>query len=126
MKKSFFSLFALTLFFSASCVNSNEKAAAPQVIQSNTSDPVVVVINGQSVTNSEFEKTLSGRDKGSLIKAESEMYQAKMDVLQEYVFQKLVESEAKKKNISAEEYIKKEVTDKAKKPTEKRGPRFLR
>lgn len=100
-------------FFLNSC-GKNISCPKAQIVNSNPIDPVLVVVNGQSITQSELQKTLTGRDKGALLKAENEMYEAKMGILQEYVSQKLIEEEAKKKNLTTEEYLKKELEGKIK------------
>lgn len=122
MKKLVLALASISLLYAYSCnknsqcVNTSEKA---QIVQSSPNDPVLVVINGQSYTESEIEKSLGGRERGALIKARSEMYEAKKDVVDQYVFDKLVQAEADKKKISKEEYLKKEVDGKIKSPSDK-------
>lgn len=122
MKKLVLGLVSTSLLFTyacnknSQCVNTSDKA---QIVQSNATDPVLVVINGQSYTESEIEKSLSGREKGALIKARSDMYEAKKDVVDQYVFDKLAAAEADKKKISKEEYLKKEVDGKIKTPSDK-------
>ena len=105
----------LSLAVFASC-NKNVQCVN---IQSEPNNPVLAVINGESITKEQFEKGLEGPDKGALIKAKSEMYETKMELLRNYAFQQLVEAEAKKKNISVDEYFKKEVDGKVKAVSEK-------
>src|SRR6185295_10008812 len=85
-----------------------------QVPASSSNDPVIVTINNQPITEKQFDSELTGRDKGALIKAKSELYEAKKDTLDAYVFQKLATEEAKKKKLSLEDYLKKEVDSKIK------------
>ncbi len=111
MKKSILCVLCISLLFSISCRKN------PQCITSIASapnDPVFVVINGQAITESELEKSLSGGEKGQFLKVKANIYNANMAFLEEFVFQRLVEVEAKKKNLSPEKYLKIELDQKIK------------
>lgn len=113
MKKLVLGLVFASLPLYVACVKSSQ-CPDVKVVNGTAEDPIVVVINGEPVTETNFNKSLSGRDKGGMIKAESELFDAKMGALDEFVFNKLVEAEAKKKNITADEYLKKEIDGKLK------------
>ncbi|MFH1017843.1 MAG: DsbA family protein [Pseudomonadota bacterium] len=65
------------------------------------------------------EKDLDGRAKGILTKARAEMYDARKQALDEFVFNHLVGLEAAKAKITKEELTKKELDGKIKKVTDK-------
>jgi protein-disulfide isomerase len=89
-------------------------------------DEVLVTINDEAITESAFDKQLSGREKGAIIKAKGELYEAKKGVLEEFVFNKMVEAEAAKKKISADEFLKKEIEGKIKEVKEKEVDEFYK
>ncbi|MCC7460800.1 MAG: thioredoxin domain-containing protein [Proteobacteria bacterium] len=106
-----------SISISLSCAQNSQCADTPKVASVASAagnDEVLVTINGEAVTESTFDKELTGREKGAIIKAKSELYEAKKGVLEEFVFNKLIETEAKKKNVSTEEYMKSEVDGKIK------------
>lgn len=106
-----------SLTFTVSCVKN--KCPEVKIVQSSGEDPVYAVINGENITQATLDKELSNRDKGAIAKAEAELFEAKMEVLEEFVFNKLIQAEAKKKNLSTEEFMKKEVDAKIKQPSNK-------
>lgn len=106
-------LLALSLF---GCVKNN--CPEVKVVQSDAANPTLVVINGEAITEKDFDTQISGRDRGAMVKAKAEMYEAQKGILDDLVFDKLVSAEAKKKNISNDEYLKKEIEDKVKKPSD--------
>jgi protein-disulfide isomerase len=125
MKKLVLGVILLTLSVSLSCVK-NSQCPAAKIVNSGAEDPVMAVINDETITESTFDKALSGRDRGSIIKAKSELYEAKMEALEEYVFNKLITAEAKSKNMSTEDFMKKEVDAKVKKPTAQDVDKFYK
>lgn len=124
MKKLVLGVILCSLTLSLSCVKSQCPAA--KVVNSSAEDPVLAVVNDETITEGSFDKALSGRDRGSIIKAKSELYEAKMEALEEYVFNKLIAAEAKKTNMSIEDFMKKEVDAKVKKPTDKDVDKFYK
>jgi protein-disulfide isomerase len=123
MKKLVLGVIFCSISLSISCVKNNQCPAA-KIVHSSAEDPVMVVINDEPITEKTLNKDISGREKGNLIKAKSELYEANMEVLEEYVFNKLIEAEAKKKNISPDDFMKKEIDAKVKKPTDKEAEKF--
>lgn len=119
MKKFSFAAVLFSVALSFSCDSNSQCNEKAQVIQSDAANPTLVVINGQAITEQDFNKGLSGREKGAMIKANSDMYEAKKDILDGIVFDKLVEIEAKKKNITSDEYLKKEIDGKIKEVKDK-------
>ena len=117
-----------SLVLSVSCAQNSQCADTPKtpISLAPGSDAVLVTINGEAVTESSFEKDLSGREKGAIIKAKAELYEAKKAVLEEFVFNKLVATEAAKKNISVEEYLKKEIDGKTKAVKDKEVDEFYK
>lgn len=115
-KKVILGVLLCSISLTFSCVSNTQCAdvAKTQVVSTPGSDPVMVTINGEAVTEQAFDKQLTGRDKGAMIKAKTELYEAKKGALEEYVFNKLVAYEADKKKISVDEYLKKEVEGKIK------------
>ncbi|MEZ4845969.1 MAG: hypothetical protein R2877_03110, partial [Bdellovibrionota bacterium] len=117
-----------SLVLSISCAQNSQCADTPKTPVSTApgSDAVLVTVDGEAITESGFEKDLSGREKGAIIKAKAELYEAKKAVLEEFVFNKLVATEAAKKNISVEEYLKKEIDDKIKTVKDKEVDEFYK
>lgn len=114
-----------SVLFSFSCnKNSQCVSSAPKAQVDASGDAVVATIGGQPLTMNEFESKLSGRDKGALLKAKNQMFEAKQDALEEYVFQKLTDEEAKKKNQPIEEYLKNEIEKKVKPVNDKQVEEF--
>lgn len=95
MKKMVIGIVFGSLLFTLACVKGN-KCPDVKVVNSSAGDPIMAVVDGESITQSAIDKELSGRDKGAIIKAKSELYDAQMEVVEEFVFNKLVQTEAKK------------------------------
>lgn len=70
-------------------------------------------IDGESITDAQVTE----RVKSQLKKYESQIFDIKMGGLTDLIEEKLLEKEAKKRNVSADELIKKEITDKVEEPS---------
>lgn len=123
MKKLALVLALTSITLLTSCVK-NTQCPEAKIVQSSTEDPVLVVINGESITEKAFNEKLSGREKGAMMKAKAELYEAKKGALDEFVFNQLVDAEAKKKGVSSDEYLKKEIDGKIKKVSDSEVTKF--
>lgn len=112
MKKFSFLAILLPLILSGGCVKNN--CPEVKVVQSDAANPTLVVINGEPITQKDFDDQISGRDKGAMVKAKAEMYEAQKGILDDLIFDKLVNAEAAKKKLSKDDYLKKEIEDKIK------------
>ena len=72
------------------------------------------IVNGIAISHQELDEAA----KTQLQRVETQIYQIKNDVLENLIEQKLIEAAAKKENMSAEDYLKREVEAKIKEPTE--------
>lgn len=71
-------------------------------------------INDIPITDAEITERVKGR----LKKLETQIFEIKRDGLDEMISEKILEAEAKKKNLSVDDYLKKEVDDKIADPSE--------
>jgi len=83
------------------------KASQNEVkVAASDSNPVLAKINGIEVTDAEVTALVKKR----LQKVESQIFEIKRDGLDEIIDDKLVEAEAKKRSVSVDELLKKELT----------------
>lgn len=75
---------------------------------------VLARINDLPITDAEITERVKGR----LKKLETQIFEIKRDGLDEMISEKILEAEAKKKNLSVDDYLKKEVDDKIAEPSE--------
>ncbi|HET9698131.1 MAG TPA: thioredoxin domain-containing protein [Terriglobales bacterium] len=78
------------------------------------STDVVSEINGQKITRADLEKAQGNK----LLQARYQYYQAELKALDEYIENKLLEDEARKRNMSVDELLDKEVVSKVQNPTD--------
>ena len=69
-------------------------------------------INGTSITESELNTNLTGAEKGRYLRAKTDFFDAQREALDAFIMKKLTEEKAKKANMSAADYKKKEVDSK--------------
>ncbi|MBI2346593.1 MAG: SurA N-terminal domain-containing protein [Deltaproteobacteria bacterium] len=105
---------SVALFGSAAC-----KAKTPAAVPSN--DPAIVAtVNGTQITREQLQDAAEGQ----LSQVESQIYQIKKNALDDLVEEQLIAAGAKKAGLSVEAFLKKEVDDKATKPTEQEMKQF--
>lgn len=98
-----------------------EKAEAPKEVPqaveapSGGQDPVLAIVNGEEIKDSEVYQTVKPR----LKKLESQIFDIKRSGLTGVIEDKLVEMEAKKKGVSSDELLKTEVYSKVGQPSDK-------
>lgn len=78
-----------------------------------TTDAILATLNGQPITDSE----VSAEVKDQLKKVESQIFEIKRGALDDIIEQKLIDAEAAKKKVSADDLLKKEIDSKIKEPT---------
>jgi protein-disulfide isomerase len=132
MRRIFVGLF-VTLLAAAGCSGQGSSASVPKnnapsgpsvpltqgLAQSSKGD-VVAELNGQPIT----EEELMVRIKPRLARIEGQLFDIKRDGIDQIIEEKLLDTEAKKKNISVQDLLKKEVTDKVGDPTDKEVQEF--
>jgi protein-disulfide isomerase len=89
-------------------------AVAIQAGAAETPSAVVAEINGQKLTRADLEQ----RQAAKLLQARYQHYLAERDALDEVVNERLVELQARTEHLSVEQLLQREVTSKAKEPTE--------
>ncbi len=87
--------------------NPNAPALTEGLAASSKGD-VVAELNGQPITNQE----LMGKIKSRLSRVENQIYDIKRDAIDQMIDERLLDAEAKKRNISVAELLKTEVDDK--------------
>jgi protein-disulfide isomerase len=101
------SLATASIFVIAAACTDNQAKAKPNFVTKDAPRPgVVAKINGQDVT----EEELIGEDKLDFFDLKKREYELRMDRLNKLLVDRLIGSEAKKENLSTEEYINKKVT----------------
>lgn len=98
--------FLLPLVLSCEC----KKTASPTSAPTAATGQVIATLNGEAITDEDIRK-VAGSD---LAQAERELYDARKKGLDQIIEGRLLESEAKKRNISKEDFLKKEVEEKVK------------
>lgn len=88
------------------CTNKSAKATPNYVIKDAPTAGVVAKINGQDVT----EEELIGDEKATYLDMLKREYEFKMQQLNKLVVDRVLGAEAKKDNLSLDEYIKKNIT----------------
>lgn len=88
--------------------------AAPLVLTAQNSPHPIATVDGQPI----YEDDLMSVAGTSLLELQKQEYKAKSDALDKLVLQKLVEAEAKKKGLTAEELLKQEVDSKIAEPSD--------
>ena len=78
------------------------------------STDVVSEINGQKITRADLEKAQGNK----LLQARYQYYQAELKALDEFIENKLLQDEARKRNMSVDELLDKEVVSKVQNPTD--------
>jgi protein-disulfide isomerase len=81
---------------------------------------VVAVVNGETITEGDLESTLGAK----LADKQRELYELKRQGLEEMIVRRLVAVEAKKNNLSENEYLKQQIDPKIIAPTELEAKAF--
>jgi protein-disulfide isomerase len=107
-------LLAATLF--AGCPKSNTSATTPAATSGEPPADAVVATygDGQKVTYGELNKELSEQ----LANLEEQKYRARKQGLEGLVMKRLIDSEAKKRGLTEEQFFKQEIDDKVPEPPE--------
>ncbi len=106
----------------SSCTNSQAKPKPNYIIKDAPRAGVVAKINGEEVT----EEQLIGEDKMEFFELEKRAYELRMDKLNKLVQDRLIGEEAKKANLSTEEYINKKVLGGEIKISDKEIDKFIK
>jgi protein-disulfide isomerase len=85
-----------------------------------SASPAVAMVNGQTITEKELEDQLGT----ALIIKKQEEYALRREALNDLIFQKLQEAQAKKEGVTSEELYKKKVLDAVADPTEEQINNF--
>jgi len=88
-------------------------ALGTSLFAQNSTD-VVSEINGQKITRADLEKAQGNK----LLQARYQYYQAELKALDEFIESKLLQDEARKRNMSVDELLDKEVVSKVQNPTD--------
>jgi len=75
---------------------------------------VVTVINGEKITLADIQAKNGGR----LLQPRQDLYQAEQKAIDEFIANRLFETEAKRQNITVDELLKREIFSKVQAPTE--------
>ncbi|MCB0308737.1 MAG: thioredoxin domain-containing protein [Bdellovibrionales bacterium] len=97
------------------------ESTTPQASSSGSSEELVKV-GDKVITESDLVSNLKGRAKGQLFKAKADYFEAQQNVVDSYLFDYLVEQEAKGKSV--DELLKKEIDGKIKKVSDKDVQKF--
>lgn len=100
---------------------SNQKSSTKSSVESGE---VLAMVKGSPITFKDLEKGLSGRPKGTFIKAQSEFFQAKKQALDDFLYDHLLERYAKDKGVSVTDANTKQVTQKIKKVRDRDVEKF--
>src|SRR3990167_10785442 len=100
----------LLLALSLTACNNQPSSKAPYQL---TPDTVHATINGEKITEKEVKEKGGKR----LEQIEESLFDAKRDVLENIIHQKMLNLEAKKRNIAVSELLKKEIYEKVVPPT---------
>jgi protein-disulfide isomerase len=132
MKRILIGLF-VTLLAAAGCSGQGQSSSTPKnnapsgpsvpltqgLAQSSKGD-VVAELNGQPIT----EQDLMNRIKPRLARIEGQLFDIKRDGIDQIIEERLLDEEAKKKNTTVQDLLKKEVTDKVGETTDKEIQEF--
>jgi predicted DsbA family dithiol-disulfide isomerase len=88
-------------------------ALGTSLFAQNSTD-VVSEINGQKITRADLEKAQGNK----LLQARYQYYQAELKALDEFIENRLLQDEARKRNMSVDELLDKEVVSKIQNPTD--------
>jgi protein-disulfide isomerase len=119
MKTVFSALLASAVLFSA-C----NKEKPPVIIATGTGDlpgdTVVATVNGANITAKELDEKISGQ----LAQIDEQKHNTRKQGLENLINERLVENEAKKRGLTADQLIKQDVEDKVPPPSEEEIKKF--
>lgn len=105
--------------FACAANSSRGEVICASLADKNLPPETLATVDGQPITLQQLEKAISGRAKGAFLKAKTSFFDAKKKALDDYLFEKLLEKEAKAQKKTAAELTESEVTKKTKKITDK-------
>ncbi|MCB0327946.1 MAG: hypothetical protein KDD52_10070, partial [Bdellovibrionales bacterium] len=93
----------------SSCTKAKQCSLPSSVKNQSENAQILATVDGEAITQEQFFAKLTGPAKGEYIKARNDYYEAKSQALEEYIFQSLVEKEAKKRGKKEEEVLTSEI-----------------
>ena len=106
--------FPVLLLASAGCSRARSTASAPPPASSQADAQTVVArVDGQAITM----KDLDARVAGEIQRLRDQEYEARRNALDEMVSEKLIDAQAAKQGLSRDEFLRREIDGKVKRPT---------
>jgi len=106
--------------------SSNTTVATPGATSTESApDTVVATINGQPLTSAELDEELKTQMQDLDQQYQRQKFQMRRSGLEQVIFRRLVQAEAKKKGVSEEQYLKSEIDDKVPQPSEQKIKEFF-